>query len=69
MACSFGISLISADARIAGAVFLFAGSKTILYLFILFFLRYFFTSFKYLRFVLIIGASKVEALTLSRVLS
>ena len=56
-----------AKQRIAGAVFLFAGSKTILYLPILCFLRCFFTSFKYLRFVLMIGASKVEDLTLSRV--
>ena len=59
---SFGMSLINADARIAGAVFLFAGSKTILNSLILYFLRCFFTSFKYLRFVLIIGESNVEDL-------
>ena len=58
------MSLISADASIAGAVFLFAGSKIILYLLILCFLRCIFTSFKYLRFVLMIGVSKVKDLTL-----
>ena len=46
--------MIKAILKIAGAVFLFAGSKTILYFLILFFLRCFLTSFRYLLFVLII---------------
>ena len=37
--CSLGMSLIKDDDNIAGAVFFFAGSKTILYFLILFFLR------------------------------
>ena len=52
-----GISLIRAVLKIAGAVFLFAGSTTILYLLILFFFKCCFTLFKYFLFVLIIGGS------------
>ena len=37
--CSFGISLINAEAKIAGAVFLLEGSNTILYCFTLNFFR------------------------------
>ena len=37
--CSFGISFIKAEARIAGAVFCLDGSKTILYCLILNFFR------------------------------
>ena len=55
--CSFGISLIKAVLKIAGAVFLFEGSKTILYFLILFFLRCCLTCFRYFLLVLIIGAS------------
>ena len=50
-------ALIKAVLNIAGAVFLFVGSKTILYFLILFFLRCFLTSFRYFLLVLIIGVS------------
>ena len=53
--------------KIAGAVFLFAGSNTILYLFILDFLRCCFTSFRYFLLVLMIGESNIDDLILSRV--
>ena len=66
--CSFGISFINAVLKMAGAVFLLDGSKTILNFLILCFLRCCFTCFRYFAFVLIIGASKIEALTLSKVL-
>ena len=51
----YGTSLISADAKIAGAVFFFAGSKIILYFLILLFFKAFFTSLRYFELVLIIG--------------
>ena len=46
---------IIADAKIAGAVFFFAGSKIILYFLILLFFKAFFTSVRYFELVLIIG--------------
>jgi hypothetical protein len=52
----------------AGAVFLFAGSKTILNFEILAFFKCCFTCFRYFELVLIIGVSNMEALTLSKVL-
>ena len=53
--CWFGISLINAAARIAGAVFLLEGSKIILYLIVLVFYKYFLINVIYLELVLIIG--------------
>ena len=50
-----GISFIIVDVKIAGAVFFFAGSKTILYFLIRLFSKCFLISFKYFKFVLIIG--------------
>ena len=41
--------------RRAGAVFFFAGSRTILYFLTLFFFKDFLTSFKYFKLVLIMG--------------
>ena len=54
--------------KIAGAVFLFAGSKTILYFLILCLFKCCLTCLRYFALVLIIGASNIEPLTLSNVL-
>jgi len=62
------MSLIKAVLNIAGAVFLFAGSKTILNFLILCFFKCCFTCLNYFALVLIIGASYIDALTLSKVL-
>ena len=53
--------MIKAVLNIAGAVFLLAGSKTILNFFILCFFKCCFTCLKYLAFVLITGASNIDA--------
>jgi hypothetical protein len=55
------MSLIRAVLKIAGAVFLFAGSRTILNFFILCFFKCCFTCFRYFELVLIIGASNIDA--------
>ena len=62
------MSFINAVLNIAGAVFLLAGSKTILNFLILCFFRCCLTCLKYFALVLMIGASNIEAFALSRVL-